>query len=109
MLLYNLGGYFAAFQLVKAEWRSCVKEQLYRLADAESIVAFTFSKKDFDVSEDEFVQNGRFYDVIKYEVTGDKITVYCFDDGAETTLTAQFHDILNQNITQKTDFQGKTT
>ena len=108
VLLYNLGGYFAAFRFIQGEWRSYVKQQLFSLTDKENIVIFVFSKTTFDVSQDEFVQNGRFYDVIKYEITDDKITVYCFDDNTETRIAAQFHDILNQNIHQKTDFGGKT-
>ena len=109
VLLYNLGGYFAAFRFIQGEWRSYVKQQLYSLVDKENIVTFTFSKTSFDVSQDEFVKNGRYYDVIKHEIEGDFVKVYCFDDSTETRMVVQFYDILNQNITQETDFQSKTT
>ena len=108
MLLYNIIGYFAAFHLVQAEWRSYVRQQLYSLTKAENVVLFTFSKANFDNSQQELIKNGRFYDVIKYEIKGDQIIVYCFDDSTETQLTAQFQQVLGQNINQKTDFSGKT-
>ena len=108
MLLYNLIGYFAAFHLIKSEWRSYVHKQLFHLAGEKSMITFAFSKQEFDISQGEFVKNSRFYDVVKYEIVGDSLKIYCFDDSTETQLVSQFQDVLLENSPQKSDFQGKT-
>jgi hypothetical protein len=108
-MLYNLLGYMVHFQMVKNEWRSYVHKVLLKLATPDEIITFHFAKNEFDISENEFQKNGHFYDVVKYEMQGDSIKVFCFDDKTETQLVAQYHTVLQRNTTQKTDLNDKTT
>ncbi len=97
----------ASFHIVRSEWRSYVYKTLSHLASSEKIVSLKFSKNSFDISEKEFIHNGHYYDVVKHEIEGDSINVYCFDDETETQLVAEYHDLLFENTAQKSDFQGK--
>jgi hypothetical protein len=108
LMLYNLLGYMVHFHMVKKEWRAYVHKTLSKLSTPDEIITFHFAKNEFDISENEFQKNGHFYDVVKYEMLGDSIKVYCFDDKTETQLVAQYHTILQENTEQNADFQGKT-
>ncbi len=107
ILLYNLGGYAVAFRLVQNEWKQSVREQLCALTGEESWVIFKVATKDFD-GEDEIIHDGKYYDIIKSENQGDSVLLHCFDDERETILAAEFDNQISQNISQKTDYQGKT-
>ena len=98
----------ASFHIIRAEWRSYVHLTLSHLVDKSHIVSFQFNKNEFDSTEKEFVKNGHYYDVVKYETVGDSVKIYCFDDETETRLVSEFHTVLFENIAPRTDFQGKT-
>jgi hypothetical protein len=108
-MLYNLVGYFAAFQYVKHEWKEFVHQKLYDITDETRTITFVFSKKEFDVNEHEFSQNGHYYDVIKTEnINADSVKVVCFDDEYETALVAQYHDSIFEKTPQSDDLKHKT-
>jgi hypothetical protein len=107
LMLYNLVGYIANFHLVKKEWRNAMYQKLYNLVDDKTLVSFQFPKTAYDISEKEFVYQGHYYDVVKYETFGDSIKVHCFDDETETRLVSEFHSVLFDNTAQKKDFQDK--
>ena len=107
ILLYNLGGYAVAFRLVQNEWKQSVREQLYSLAGEENWVVFKVATKDFG-GEDEIIHDGKYYDIVKFENQGDSVLLRCFDDERETILAAAYDNQISQNISQKTDYQGKT-
>ena len=105
-MLYNLVGYFTAFQCVKHEWKAYVHQKLNDLADKSSTITFVFSKKEFDVNEHEFSKNGQYYDVIKVEnINSDSVKVLCFDDKQETALVAQYHDSIFEKTPQSDDLK----
>ena len=105
-MLYNLVGYFTAFQYVKHEWREFVHQKLYDIADENSTITFVFSKKEFDVNEHEFSKNGHYYDVIKVEnINSDSVKVVCFDDAFETELVAQYHNAVFEKTPKSDDFK----
>jgi hypothetical protein len=105
-MLYNLVGYFAAFQYVKHEWKEFVHQKLYDITDETRTTTFVFSKKEFDTSEREFSKNGHYYDVIKVEnINADSVKVMCFDDEYETDLVAQYHDAIFEKTPQNDDFK----
>jgi hypothetical protein len=108
-MLYNLVGYFTAFQYVKHEWKEFVHQKLYDLTDETRTITFVFSKKEFDINEHEFSKNGQYYDVIKTEnINADSVKVVCFDDKHETALVAQYHDSIFENTPQSDDLKHKT-
>lgn len=74
----------------------------------ENLVYFVFSKNDIDIAEKEFKHNGKYYDVVKAEIKGDSIEMYCFDDATETRLTGEFHELIVKNTAQNDDYQHKT-
>jgi hypothetical protein len=105
-MLYNLVGYFTAFQYVKHEWKEFVQQKLYDISDETRTITFVFSKKEFDINEHEFSKNGQYYDVIKVEnINADSIKVVCFDDKYETELVAQYHDAIFEKTPQNDDLK----
>jgi hypothetical protein len=105
-MLYNLVGYFTAFQYVKHEWKEFVHQKLSDITDETRTITFVFSKKEFDINEREFSKNGHYYDVIKVEnINADSIKVVCFDDEYETALVAQYHDSIFEKTPQSDDFK----
>lgn len=108
-MLYNLVGYFSAFQYVKHEWKAFVHQKLYDLTDETRTVTFVFSTKEFDINKHEFSKNGHYYDVIKTEnINSDSIKVVCFDDEYETDLVAQYHDSIFEKTPFSDNFKHKT-
>jgi hypothetical protein len=108
-MLYNLVGYFTAFQYVKHEWKEFVQQKLYDIMDESTTITFVFSKKEYDISEREFSENGHYYDVIKIEkINSDSVKVVCFDDKHETELVAQYHDTIFEKSPQNDDLKHKT-
>jgi hypothetical protein len=107
LMLYNLVGFMASFQIIRTEWRSYVHETLLKFVSPDEITTFHFAKNEFSPSENEFQKNGQYYDVVRYETVGDSVEVVCFSDENETRLVTEFQTVLMQKMGQKTDFQGK--
>jgi hypothetical protein len=108
-MLYNLVGYFTAFQYMKHEWKEFVHQKLYDITDETRTITFVFSKKEFDINEREFSKNGNYYDVIKTEnINADSIKVVCFDDKYETELVAQYHDAIFEKTPKSDDLTHHT-
>ena len=108
LLIYNSIGFVISFQLFRHEWRLKVREQLAISFGKDEVSFFTFHKNNPTSNRHEFEINGQFYDVISREIQGDSVVVKCFSDEKETQLIAQFHDDIQKNIAQKTDYQKKT-
>jgi hypothetical protein len=104
---YNLVGFMAAFQVVRFEWRQSVRTNLAKVAE-ENLVRFVFSKKDAMVSKHEFKIGDKYYDVVRKEIKGDSVEIYCFDDATETQLTHTFQQLILKNNSENTDYQHKT-
>ena len=60
----------------------------------KKIIQFSFEKNTFDLSTKEFSNNNKRYDVVKTEMRGEKIIVYCFTDDEETRLMENFNEQL---------------
>ena len=107
LLLYNTVGFVFNFYCVLADLRHEMRVFLKEKPNENDLTRFVFKQTDFEASTDEFSKDHKFYDVVKTEILGDSIVVYCFDDEKETQLAAQFNDTLFQNTTSKGDFQRK--
>jgi hypothetical protein len=108
LVVYNLIGFMAAFQVIRLEWRQSVRSELAKIGE-ENLVRFVFSKNDKAISKKEFIHNGKYYDVVRAEIKGDSVEVYCFDDATETRLTTHVNDLILKNKPQNTDYQHKSS
>ena len=108
LLIYNSIGFVISFQLFRHEWQLQVREQLAISYGKDEVKFFTFHKNNSQSDRHEFEINGQFYDVISREIQGDSVVLKCFSDEKETQLIAQFHEDIQKNMTQKTDYQKKT-
>ncbi len=107
LVVYNLIGFMAAFQAIRAEWRQSVRVELAEISE-ENLVRFVFSKNEVNIFKKEFRHNGKYYDVVRSEMKGDSVEIYCFDDATETRLMTEFHDLILKNNSQNNDYQHKT-
>jgi hypothetical protein len=97
----------AAFQAVRSEWRQSVRTELAKVAEG-NLVRFVFSKDNAVVSKHEFKIGDKYYDVVRKEIKGDSVEIYCFDDATETQLTNTFQQLIQKNNSENTDYQHKT-
>jgi excinuclease UvrABC helicase subunit UvrB len=105
---YNLIGFMAAFHVVRLEWRQSVRVELAKISETD-LVRFVFSKNKMDISEKEFTHEGKYYDILRAEIKGDSVEIYCFDDATETRLTNEFSNLILNKTSQDTDYQHKTS
>lgn len=105
--MYNSLGFIINFQFVLTEWRQEMKRFLSKSTPEKNLVQFRFDKNTFDVSTKEFSDNNKRYDVVRTEMQGDKIIVYCFSDDVETRLTENFNEQLFSDATAGNNFTQK--
>lgn len=94
ILVYNSIGFIINFQFVLTEWRREMSHFLSTGVSEKKIIQFSFEKNSFDLSTKEFSDNNKRYDVVKTEMRGEKIIVYCFSDDEETRLMENFNEQL---------------
>jgi mRNA-degrading endonuclease YafQ of YafQ-DinJ toxin-antitoxin module len=101
ILLFAYGGYWIVFKLQQYHIRSEVKQAIkngiseeeistFVLADLENLPANEFAW----VHAKEFKLNGAYYDVIRTEVKGDSVLLFCFHDFKESQLFASLDRII---------------
>jgi hypothetical protein len=107
LVVYNLIGFMAAFQVIRLEWRQSVRSELAKMSDTD-LTRFVFAKNEIDTFEKEFRHKGKYYDIVRFEEIGDSLEIFCFDDAVESRLTAEFSDLIIEKTHQNTDYQHKT-
>ncbi|MEY4934313.1 MAG: hypothetical protein RIS64_672 [Bacteroidota bacterium] len=107
-LLYQLVGYMALFSMLKKAHHSIIHKTLKHQIPTSNLVILKFSAFNFNFNEYELVHNGHFYDIVKTEIRGNEVYVYCYDDKDEKNLTTIYETILFENLAKDVDFQQKT-
>jgi hypothetical protein len=108
LVVFNSIGFIVSFSVLRHDWRQTVRQHLASWTQDKDLTVFYFSNQDSRVEEDEFAINGSFYDVVKREIKGDSVLMYCFSDEKETQLTASFFQNIQDLSSENNDFQGKT-
>ena len=104
--MYNSIGFIINFQFVLTEWQQEMKHFLSNKSTDTPLTRLVFGKNNFDTSSQEFSKDNFRYDVVKTELLGDSIVVYCFRDDKETRLTENFSEQLFENTSQKNFFEN---
>lgn len=107
VLMYNSIGFIINFQFVLTEWRQEMKHFLSNKSADTPLTRLVFDKNNFDTSAQEFSKDNFRYDVVKTEIYGDSIVVYCFRDDKETRLAENFSEQLFENTSDKYFFSKK--
>lgn len=67
------------------------------LGGKENLTEFILTKAEAAslkyTGEDEFKMNGRLYDIVKRENSGDKVRLFCFDDENETRALEEYNSL----------------
>ncbi len=108
LIAVNSIGFIISFSVLRHDWRQTVRQHLATWTHDKDLTVFYFSNQDINAEEDEFSVNGSFYDVVKREIHGDSVFVYCFSDEKETQLTASFSQNIQDLSAENNDFQGKS-
>lgn len=108
ILVYNSVGFVVSFHILRREWRKEVRVYLAQNEGSDEVAVFRFHKNSPNAFKHEFQIEGQFYDVFKREIQGDSVQVECFSDKKETELVTAFHDDIQKNISQKTNFPHKS-
>ncbi len=89
-----------------------MKEQIFTATLSAQYKFFSFSSNEFEsmkVEEDEFIYEGKMYDIVKAVSRGAIVTVSCIYDRKETNIIAILGDFLSQGThSERTPYPGNT-
>jgi hypothetical protein len=102
------GGFLILFQIQQKMVKKEIKKQIIAGLPEHQLKIFKFSANENEfqsmglkwIEENEFIFEGKMYDVVKFKNVDNEKWFYCFEDTRETALTAM-HDKLLE------DFQNK--
>lgn len=90
------------FEYRRREVKREIKHQIFNKIPDNQLVKI---KKELSFEEDEFWHHGKMYDVVRSEISGDSLVLYCFQDDKETELAIeienQIHDSLDRHPVKK--------
>ncbi len=99
---------FMFFKILQTKYKSDVVKLIINGVPDSELITFKFEKKDFEsnihqinwIDSDEFRYEENMYDIIKQEIIGDSIYLYCIRDSNETQLYSYFNKFL-QNLSEE--------
>jgi hypothetical protein len=115
IFLFNLSGYFIVFKIeefaIEREMKAYIKKnisdiELEKVIIADSVIA---SSSCFRYTEEnEFVYNGKYYDVVRKTSDIGMTIFFCINDSDEEKLFESLQDYIRQNSDQDTPSRNKS-
>lgn len=91
--LYGTAGYLIVFQVSREVFRSEMRAAIERNDPEEKVADFSFSKsywKTIQTGDNEFMIDGKIYDIVSYKETKNSILVSAICDSNENNLLGLF-------------------
>lgn len=96
-------GYFIYLNIQKQLVRENIKAEILGGIELDNLVTFTLDVKEIKskfrwIHEHEFEYQGKFYDVVKTEISGSKVIFHCFPDDKESQLQKEIDKLISQAL-----------
>ncbi len=102
ILLINIAGYYPVYKIQQWQIRKEIKKKIKASVPEDELYRIKVTKNSTElewVREDkEFIYDGKMYDIVRCESSGDSITYFCINDTQEMMLFQKLDELVQKNM-----------